>query len=72
MLLYHVLKCLLEENRGGLVIKITCLAIVFPSSPALAQTQMMSNGCLCVLCVKELSLCAPHLKIDVDSTQKMM
>lgn len=24
------------------------------------------------LCVKTMSLCAPHLKIDVDSTQKMM
>lgn len=74
--LHYVLKCVLEGN--GVCVCVShhkynafsnYLPLFLSLSPNINDVKWMS---WCVLCVKELSLCAPHLKIDVDSTQKMM
>jgi len=54
--LHYVLKCVLEGTGGGPITH----TLVFPSSWALAQTQMMSSGCLYVFYVSKSCLYVLH------------
>lgn len=60
------------ERKGGFP---SWIQYIWQLSFPLPKPQPEQRWCqmhVCVLCVKELSLCTPHLKIDVDSTQKIM